>query len=233
MAEKTQAGGLTLREERAQVTRRRIADAAATLFADDGYGATTLRAVAARAGVAVQTVYAVYGSKVGILEDLRQRVVHDPEAEALFSAALVEPRAHRRVALFAQSIRTRWERGAAIVLINRDAGLTDATIRASVDQVLQRRRRGLASLAEALAPDLVSGMTTQRAAAVLDALTLPEVWMELVETQGWTADEYEAWLRQIVGQQLLGSVAVADRVDDPREAGRQTEHQPFDILAKW
>ncbi len=136
------------------------------------------------------------------------------------------------MALFAQSIRTRWERGAAIVLINRDAGLTDATIRASVDQVLQRRRRGLASLAEALAPDLVSGMTTQRAAAVLDALTLPEVWMELVETQGWTADEYEAWLRQIVGQQLLGSVAVADRVDDPRRRGL-TEHQPSDILAEW
>lgn len=199
------------------MTRRRIADAAATLFADDGYGATTLRAIAARAGVAVQTVYAVFGSKAGILEALRQRVVHDPEAEALFTAALAEPRAHHRLALFARSIRTRWAHGAAIVLINRDAGLTDATIRASVEQILQRRRRGLASLAQGLEPDLVSGMTTQRAAAVLDALTLAEVWMELVETQGWTADEYEAWLRQILAQQLLGGIA--EQVPDKGDAG--------------
>ena len=73
------------------------------------------------------------------------------------------------------------------------------------------------SLAEALTPDLVSEMTTQRAAAVLDALTLAEVWMELVETQGWTADEYEAWLRQVLGHQLLGGVV--EQVSDPGDAG--------------
>ena len=215
MSEDVQEGRLTLREERAEVTRRRIADAAETLFAKDGYGATTLRAIAAQAGVAVQTVYAVYGSKAGILEALRERVLHDPEAESLFVAALAEPQGARRVALFAASMRRRWEHGATVVLINRDAGLTDATVRDSVELILHRRRRGLGSLAEALAPDLVPEMTPQRAAAELDALSLPEVWLELVETQGWTADEYETWLRQVLSQRLLGSSGQAG----PREAG--------------
>ena len=39
--------GLTLRAERAEVTRNRIVTAARRLFARDGYGATTLRDVAA------------------------------------------------------------------------------------------------------------------------------------------------------------------------------------------
>ncbi len=152
MTDSAQEGRLTLREERAQVTRRRIADAAETLFANDGYGATTLRAIASRAGVAVQTVYAVFGSKAGILEALRERVVHDPEAEALFSAALEEPRARLRMELFARSIRRRWEHGATILIIHRDAALTDPAVRTGVEGVLLRRRAGLRDLASAWLP---------------------------------------------------------------------------------
>lgn len=204
MTENAQEGRLTLREERAQVTRRRIADAAETLFANDGYGATTLRAIASRAGVAVQTVYAVYGSKAGILEALRERVVRDPQAEAQFSAALSEPRARPRIALFARSIRTRWEHGATILMIHRDAALTDPNVRAGVERVLLRRRAGLRDLASALAPDLVAGLEPTRAVAILDALTMPELWAGLVDVHGWTPDEYESWLVGFLRQQLLG-----------------------------
>jgi AcrR family transcriptional regulator len=205
MSDNVQEAKLTLREERAEVTRRRIADAAEALFANDGYGATTLRAIAARAGVAVQTVYAVYGSKAGILDTLRERVVHDPQAEALFGAVLAEPNAARRLALFARSIRTRWEQGATILMIHRDAAMTDPAVRTGVERVLARRRAGIGQLAEALAPNLVAGLDASRASGILDALTLPEVWAELREIHGWTADEYEAWLWHGLVQQLLGA----------------------------
>ena len=68
----------SLRAERATITRNRIARAARILFTDRGYGATTLVAIAAEAGVAVQTVYAVYGSKANILRTLLQALVSDP-----------------------------------------------------------------------------------------------------------------------------------------------------------
>src|SRR5262245_26388921 len=62
-------GGVTrlTRRERATRTRLRIAAAAGELFAADGYTATTIEAVAKRAGVAVQTVYFVFHTKPQLL----------------------------------------------------------------------------------------------------------------------------------------------------------------------
>jgi AcrR family transcriptional regulator len=205
MSSSMQAGRPSLREERAQVTRRRIAQAARTLFARDGYGATTLKMVASEAGVAVQTVYAVFGSKAGILEALREGVVYQQEAASLFEAAVEEPLADQRLEFFARSIRQRWEQGADVIAIHIDAAQTDPGIRTEVDAVLRRRRTGLGQLADALEPDLAPHLDARQAAAILDALTLPELWAELVDVHGWTPDEYEVWLARALRGQLLGA----------------------------
>lgn len=195
----------SLRDERAGVTRRRIADAARTLFRSRGYGATTLRAIAEEAGVAVQTVYAVYGSKAGILHELRDTVQRQPAAEALFEDALREPIAKRKLELFARSIRKRWEFGHDVVSIQRDAGATDQSVRAGVELVLGLRRSGISRLARSLETKLAPGIDVAHATAILDALTLPEVYAELTNTQGWSADEFEAWLARCLKNELLAT----------------------------
>jgi TetR/AcrR family transcriptional regulator, regulator of autoinduction and epiphytic fitness len=58
------------RQQQARQTRRAILDAAAVLFVDPGYAATPLTAIAAKAGVAIQTVYKVFGSKQALLSTL-------------------------------------------------------------------------------------------------------------------------------------------------------------------
>ncbi len=194
---------LTLRAERAAVTRRRIAEAARVLFSRQGYGATTLTVIATEAGVAVQTVYAVYGSKAGILRALREEVLRQPEAEALYAGAVQAPDAARTVALFARSIRRRWEYGHDVVAIQTDAASTDPTLRIELDQVLAIRRAGIGRLAQSLGPWLAPSVDAPRATAILDALTLPEVYRELVDVQGWSPDEFEAWLDSTLRQQLL------------------------------
>ena len=194
----------SLRVERAQVTRTRIADAARTLFSTRGYGSTTLTAIASEAGVAVQTVYAVYGSKAGILRALRDAVLRQPDAEALFEEALRQRDPDGQLHLFASSIRQRWEHGHDVVAIHQDAAATDPTIRREVEAVLAIRRNGIGRLAGSLEPALAPGVGVARATAILDALTLPEVYAELVGVQGWTPDEFEAWLDLTTLQQLLG-----------------------------
>jgi AcrR family transcriptional regulator len=194
---------LTLRAERAEVTRSRIATAARHLFARDGYGATTLRNVAAEAGVAVQTVYAVYGSKAGILGALREGAVRQPEAEAALREAMRQESAAGRLDLFARSIRHRWELAGDVVAINRDASMSDPSIRPEVEAVLAIRRNGIAALARSLEAHYRPTMDVARAAAILDALTLPEVYAELVDVQGWTPDQFEAWLAATLRDQLL------------------------------
>ena len=56
------------RQEQARATRRAIVEAARALFLARGYAGTTIDAVAGEAGVAVQTVYAAFGSKAQILK---------------------------------------------------------------------------------------------------------------------------------------------------------------------
>ncbi len=173
------------------------------MFSRQGYGATTLTAIAAEAGVAVQTVYSVYGSKAGILHALREEVLYQPEAGALFAAALQHQGSHQQVELFARSIRSRWEFGHDVVAILDDAASIDPTLRIEVDQALTIRRSGLARLAGSLAPGLAAGVDVDRATAILDALTLPGVYAEFIDVHGWTPAEYEIWLATSLREQLL------------------------------
>jgi AcrR family transcriptional regulator len=194
----------TLREERAAATRRRIEDAARRLFIGKGYAATTIADIAGEAGVAVQTVYAVHASKAGVLAALRQRAVEQPEAEASYRSAMAEPDPARRLLRFATSIRQRWQATGDVVAIHNDAGNADPGVRAGVEDSLRRRRGGLTALAGALAPALRPGLELDDAAAILDALTMPEIYLELTGAHDWTPDAYEAWLGRALVRELLG-----------------------------
>ena len=193
----------SLRAERAAVTRTRIAQAARRLFASAGYGATTLQAVADEAGVAVQTVYAVYGSKAGILRQLREDLMRQPAADARYEAAVKARDPQRKLELFAASIRQRWENGRDIVKVHEQAAASDPELRREVDRVLAVRRAGIDRLATSLRGHMAPGLSPKSAGAVLDALTLPEVYEELVGIHGWEPEAYEAWLAALLKRELL------------------------------
>ncbi|HZE14290.1 MAG TPA: TetR family transcriptional regulator, partial [Mycobacterium sp.] len=56
-------GQLTYRQRQAAATRVRVVRAARRVFARRGYGAATMAEIARSAGVAVPTVYKLYGTK--------------------------------------------------------------------------------------------------------------------------------------------------------------------------
>jgi AcrR family transcriptional regulator len=56
-------------------TRRRILDSALTAFVTRGYSSTTMDAVAADAGVAVQTVYFAFRAKGDLLQAVYEHAV--------------------------------------------------------------------------------------------------------------------------------------------------------------
>src|SRR5262249_56974623 len=55
------------RARQAAETRRTVVGAAGHLFGERGWAGTTLAAVAAEAGTVVETIYAGFGSKAGLL----------------------------------------------------------------------------------------------------------------------------------------------------------------------
>lgn len=218
----------TLRAARAQDTRERIVEAARGLFLDNGYHATTLPQIAARAGVAIQTVYAVYGSKAGILAVLADSATHQPDALAAYERAIKEESPTVRLDLFAAAIRERWERSYDCALILKEAERTEKRAHDEVEpeeptavpglprarRLGEKMRAGHQSqshqIAHSLRDALAPGLSVERAAALIDALTLPELYGVLVGRPGELLDtgvrsptEYQSWLARTLRQQLL------------------------------
>ena len=67
---------------KAEQTRRTIVDAAMRLFNRDGYGRTTMRAIAAEAGVSLGSAYYYFGSKEHLIQAFYDQLQTEHEAAA-------------------------------------------------------------------------------------------------------------------------------------------------------
>jgi len=65
----------TRRAERAERTRRRIVEAATSLFDSRGYAATTIEAIAEQADVAAETVYSRFRTKANLLDAILEPAI--------------------------------------------------------------------------------------------------------------------------------------------------------------
>ena len=150
---KEPAPGLS-RAEKTRLTRRRIVGAAADLFLGQGYGATTLDQVAARAGVAVQTVYFHYGNKATLLKEaLDVAAVGDDEPVPLldrpwYQEMTVEPDPARVVELWTVGGREILERVAPLLAVVRGTVGTDPDLAAQWQVNEDERRTAFRALAE-------------------------------------------------------------------------------------
>ena len=66
---------VSLRQEQAQMTRQRILEAARRLLSKGTYSSVTMEEIAKEAGVAYQTVYAVFGSKLKLAKEEIKSIV--------------------------------------------------------------------------------------------------------------------------------------------------------------
>jgi AcrR family transcriptional regulator len=185
------------RREQAEATRRRVVASARRLFAEHGYTATTIEAIAGDAGVAVQTIYAAYGSKRGILlATLNELEVQAdlPELMKALQEAKSDPlRQLQHVVAFNVKL---FERAADILEMLRAAGSADADLAAMSREGEERRRAGQAPIVRAWTErgSLRSGLKESEAADILWALTGPDNYRLFVIEQGWSADRYRDWL---------------------------------------
>ena len=197
------------REAQARETRRSILDAAHELFVATGYAATTIQAIAERGGVAVQTVYAVFGSKRELLRQLIERTIagdDDPlpitERTAAQSVA-AEPDARRRAELDAALGRSIIERIAPIVRVAAEAAASDPELAAMMEAVKAARRQEMTAAVGILAgPDGIR-VGQEEAAATLYVLYSPQVADMLLGDYGWSPERYEKWLARMILQAVL------------------------------
>lgn len=194
---------LTHRQRQALETQRIIVDAARDLFLQRGYGATTIEAISQQAGVAVSTVYAIYKNKRGILRAIREAWHQQSTQRDLYAQAVSEPDPRRKLHLAAHATRRQWETSAAMMSIYRAAASVDAEAADELSSALAGRRAGIGQFVQAIHECLNPALSMEQATAITLALTRAEVYQELVEVGGWSAEDYERWLADVLAQQLL------------------------------
>jgi AcrR family transcriptional regulator len=196
------------RAARTRATRRRIVDAAAELFVAEGYGATTLEQIAARAGVAVQTVYFHFGNKRTVLKEaVDVAAVGDDEPVALLERPWLdelrgEPDPRRVVALWVANSRTIYARIGPIMHVVRDAAATDPDMAAQWATNEAQRAFAFRALARQLDELGVLNRPVDEAVDVLCALLGPEVYGVLTG-RDWTPEQWERFTVESVTGALL------------------------------
>jgi AcrR family transcriptional regulator len=219
--------GLT-RRERATRTRLRIAAAATDLFAADGYTATTIEAVAKRAGVAVQTVYFVFHTKPQLLvESVRiagggAEGASDVMARAWIQEVAAAPDGARRLALAV-------EHGSKIYLRLGplwpaiQAALGEPDVRTAWGEIVRGRREGMRRIVDLMASrgELRAGLEPAVAADILSGIHRHEVYLAFTGEAGWSFDRYRAWSYAALCEALLADDVARDavRASSPAVAG--------------
>jgi AcrR family transcriptional regulator len=199
------------RQEQAQQTRRAILDAAAALFVEPGYAATPLTAIAAEAGVAIQTVYKVFGSKQALLAALVDvTIAGDDEPVALpdrqFVAqirALTDARA--KLDRYARHLVDTHARQAQVMLALAAAATADSEAAAIWSKNRDDRRNGMTMFAADLAStgELRPEHTLDTAADVLWLAMDVHNYDWLVRQRGWPPERFQRWYVDTVAAALL------------------------------
>lgn len=197
----------------AEETRHAVLASALRLFSTRGLDRVTLTRVAARAGVGDSTVYALFGSKEGILRALMSEALFGPryrEATAR-QETITDPVA--RVLETASVARTIWVAESAELGLLRGASAFAPSLK-RIEQEFERRRFELQRarvVALSKAGRLVPGLTVADARRILWALTNRETFTGLVETGGWSPAKYERWLRSAISRLLVSKSAASAR----------------------
>jgi AcrR family transcriptional regulator len=191
----------TYRQLQAQATRERIADAARRLFAAEGYGATTIEAIAREAGVAARTVYSAFGAKREILSLICERWLEQAGARELAGQVLDEPDPVRRLRGAARWLRALYSAGFEVVLIFEAATDESPETRALLRAKLAGRNEVMDAIVASLDGHLA--VPLPQAQAMYRALAAPGVYRELVEESGWTPDDFERWVADTLERSLM------------------------------
>ena len=201
-----------LRERQAASTRRAVLNAARELFIAQGYVATTIDAIAERAGVSKPTVFSAVGNKQTLLKTLRDIAFTGDEAPTPvrdrphIEAIRAEPDRRRAVELIAKHLTAVAGRYAELhEVLHAAARGSDEELRQLWETEIQQGIAGATFWIGVLADKgtLHTGMTRRAAVDIMWLLMTPDNYYRLVHQRGWTPRKYETWLADSITRLLL------------------------------
>jgi AcrR family transcriptional regulator len=199
----------TGRQAQARRNRQAILDAAQRQFLEGGYAATTIAAVAAEAGVSVETIYKAFGGKPGLVRAIYDRGLVGPEPVPAYRRAdelrerETDPRAIMRnwgtIASEVSLVVSPIER------LVRAAAASDhdmAALLQAHNDLRERRARHHARFLKERGY-LREGVSVAQATDILWTCTSDELYDLLVTQRGWSPPRFARFLADFMINALL------------------------------
>ena len=199
-----------VRDRQAAATRLAVLRAARDLFGDRGYAATTVTAVARRAGVAVDTVYASVGRKPQLLLAVHDMALSggDEPLEASRRDYVADVRAATsaltKLTVYATALADRLPHAVPLAESLQRAAEDDDACRAVWEGLDARRAANMLELARELRAtgDLRPDLTDEQVAHLLWATNSPAFY-RLLTAGGRTPGDYAATVLELWSRTLL------------------------------
>jgi AcrR family transcriptional regulator len=198
------------RTEQARRTRQRVIEAATQLFVQHGYATTTMRAIAAEAGVSLPTVELLFGTKAQLLHVVIDVAVagDDEPVPVLSRAWAADAQSARNLPEFlsavAQVLCAAQTRSASVMLAAYEAATSDPDIQLLIlDRESQRERTSSWIVDGVMArAALRPGLDRTAAVDTLWLLMDPVIFSRLSRNRAWSAERYASWFAESVTRLL-------------------------------
>ena len=194
-----------LRTQAAEDTQRRILEAARSLFGRLGVDPVTIANIGKKAGVAGSTVYAIYGSKDGILRALMEQSLFGSAFQSAQDLLRGADDPVKLIEMTPRVSRAIYESEASDLGLLRHASGFSPALR-KLEQEFERIRFDaqeprIRSLFEA--GKARRGLSLEEARRILWMYTSRDVYRMLVHEAGWTPDRYVTWLSTTLLEALV------------------------------
>lgn len=198
------------RQAAAERTRRAVVEAAHALFSEGGYAATSVQAVADRAGVSLDTVYASVGRKPQLLLAVHDLVLGEgagpvpAEQRGYVQAVREASGAQTKIRLYADAMGRLLPRSVPVVEALREAGLTDPSCAAQHRALSERRAANMRLFVADLRAtgELRPDLSDEDAADLVWSLNSPE-WFGLITGRGRTPAAFAELMADVLVRTLL------------------------------
>jgi AcrR family transcriptional regulator len=200
------------RRQQADQTRAEILTAAGRLFRDRGY-VVPMPEIAAEAGVAVETVYRIFGTKAALFRAVVEAMLAGGVARAgvpveerpAIRAIIDEPDPRRQIERYAATQPGIHRRAGPVLRALRDAKATDPSLASLWAEMEAWRLEGQGRFVAHLARQgsLRDDRSEEAATAIVFTLCSLAVYDLLVLERGWSDESYQAWLAAALTFDLL------------------------------
>ena len=193
------------RNIQAAETKARILASAKNLFELEGFEHVTIEKIAHGANVSIPTIYALFQSKRGLLRALMDEALPSDQFHTLVEMSLKEKSPKERLGISAKIARQMYDAERMQMSVFRGAALLAPEFKELEKEREMRRynRQEVTIKAMVKENSLAKGLNATQARDILWAFTGRDMYRMFVVEQGWTPDEYEKWLTQLLVSTLM------------------------------